>query len=177
MFKIFSSSGLPAVDEAFAARRPVLDGLKSRLLRITKNTPMKYLITTIAAVVLVGCGRFENSTPASDTKPELKSSKQTDDSGQYIMSEPGTQGGVFSSTLKADGSFLGVTVTSSSEDNPIIGSWKAEGELLILEGTNKKDSEATKIKFNKTTGRVISVNIGGNKVPTEELDRLIVKKS
>ena len=54
MFKIFSSSGLPAVDEAFAARRPVLDGLKSRLLRITKNTSMKYLITTIAAVVLVG---------------------------------------------------------------------------------------------------------------------------
>ena len=50
MFKIFSSSGLPAVDEAFAARRPVLDGLKSRLLRITKNTSMKYLITTIAAV-------------------------------------------------------------------------------------------------------------------------------
>ena len=93
------------------------------------------------------------------------------------MSEPGTQGGVFSSTLKADGSFLGVTVTSRSEDNPIIGSWKAEGELLILEGTNKKDSEATKIKFNKTTGKVISVNIGGNKVPTEELDRLIVKKS
>ena len=37
MFKIFSSSGLPAVDEAFAARRPVLDGLKSRLLRITKK--------------------------------------------------------------------------------------------------------------------------------------------
>ena len=177
MFKIFSSSGLPAVDEAFAARRPVLDGLKSRLLRITKKTSMKYLITTIAAVVLVGYGRFENSTPASDTKPELKSSKQTDDSGQYIMSEPGTQGGVFSSTLKADGSFLGVTVTSRSEDNPIIGSWKAEGELLILEGTNKKDSEATKIKFNKTTGKVISVNIGGNKVPTEELDRLIVKKS
>ena len=77
---------------------------------------MKYLITTIAAVVLVGCGRFENST-ASDTKPELKSSKQTDDSGQYIMSEPGTQGGVFSSTLKADGSFLGVTVTPRSEDD------------------------------------------------------------
>ena len=33
MFKIFSSSGLPAVDEAFAARRPVLDGLESVCLR------------------------------------------------------------------------------------------------------------------------------------------------
>ena len=135
------------------------------------------LLTTITAVLLVECGRFANSAPSSDAKPELKSSKPTDDSGNYIMFEPGTQGGVFSLTLKADGSFLGVTVTPRSKDNPIIGSWKAEGELLILEGTNKKDSEATKIKFNKTTGKVVSVNIGGNKVPTEELDRLIVKKS
>jgi len=138
---------------------------------------MKHLLISIATVLLVGCGRFDNSTPASDSKPDLKSSKQTDDSGKYIMSEPGTQGGVFSLTLKADGSFLGVTVTPRSEDNPIIGSWKAEGELLILEGTNKKDSEATKIKFNKTTGKVVSVNIGGKEVSTEELDRLLVKKS
>ena len=93
------------------------------------------------------------------------------------MSEPGTQGGVFSSTLKADGSFLEVTVTPRSEDNPIIGSWKAEGELLILEGTTEKKSEAIKIKFNKTTGKVASVNLGGKEVPTEELDRLAVKKS
>ena len=109
---------------------------------------MKLLLTTIAAVVLVGCGRFENSAPSSDAKPELKSSKPTDDSGNYIMFEPGTQGGVFSLTLKPDGSFHGVTVTPRAKGDPIIGSWKAEGELLILEGTNKKDSEATKIKFN-----------------------------
>jgi hypothetical protein len=68
-------------------------------------------------------------------------------------------------------------LTPRSKDNPIIRSWKAEGELLILEGTNKKYSEATKIKFNKITGKVVSVNIGGKEVPTEELDRLIVKKS
>ena len=138
---------------------------------------MKNLLITIAAVLFVGCGRFENSTPTSDAKPELKSPKPTDDSGNYIMSESGTQGGVFSLTLKADGYFHGVTVTPRSKDNPIIGSWKAEGELLILEGTNKKDSEATKIKFNKITGKVVSVNIGGKEVPTEELDRLTVKKS
>jgi len=30
---------------------------------------MKYLITTIAAVVLVGCGRFENSATAPEAKP------------------------------------------------------------------------------------------------------------
>ena len=135
------------------------------------------LLTTIAAVVLVGCGRFENSAPSSDAKPELKPSKPTDDSGNYIMFEPGTQGGVFSLTLKPDGSFHGVTVTPRAKGDPIIGSWKAEGELLILEGTNKKDSEATKIKFNKTTGKVVSVNFGGKVVPTEELDLLKVKKS
>tara|TARA_B100001250_G_scaffold266769_1_gene230108 strand:+ start:71 stop:490 length:420 start_codon:yes stop_codon:yes gene_type:complete len=139
---------------------------------------MKHLLlTTIAAVVLVGCGRFENSAPLSDAKPELKSSKPTDDSGNYIMFEPGTQGGVFSLTLKPDGYFHGVTVTPRTKGDPIIGSWKAEGELLILEGTNKKDSEATKIKFNKTTGKVVSVNSGGKVVPTEELDLLKVKKS
>ena len=70
---------------------------------------MKQILITIAAVLLVGCGRFENLAPSSDAKPELKPSKPTDDSGNYIMSEPGTQGGVFSLTLKAGGSFLGVT--------------------------------------------------------------------
>jgi len=48
---------------------------------------------------------------------------------------------------------------------------------LILEGRNKKDSEVTKIKFNKTTGKVVSVNLGGKEVPTEELDLLKVKKN
>ena len=93
------------------------------------------------------------------------------------MFEPGTQGAAFSLILKPDGAFQGDTLASRDTGDPIIGSWKAGGELLILEGTNKKDSEATKIKFNKTTGKVISVNIGGNKVPTAELDRLIVKRA
>ena len=93
------------------------------------------------------------------------------------MSEPGTQGAVFSLTLKSDGAFQGFTLTSRDTGNPIIGSWKAKGELLILEGRNKKDSEVTKIKFNKTTGKVVSVNLGGKEVPTEELDLLKVKKS
>ena len=138
---------------------------------------MKHLLITIAAVVLVGCGRFEKSASSSDAKPELKSSKPTDDSGNYIMSEPGTQGAVFSLTLKSDGTFQGVTLATRDTGDPIIGSWKAEGELLILEGTNKKDSEETKIKFNKTTGKVVSVNFGGKVVPKEELDLLKVKKS
>ena len=99
---------------------------------------MKHILITIAAVLFVGCGRFENSAPSSDAKPELKSSKPTDDSGNYIMSEPGTQGAAFSLTLKSDGTFQGVTLATRDTGDPIIGSWKAEGELLILEGTKKK---------------------------------------
>ena len=87
MFKIFSSSGLPAVDEAFAARRPVLDGLKSRLLRITKNTSMKYLITTIAAVLMMGCGGAEEPIPQTDTKP-------TEPDTDVAKSEPPTAQGI-----------------------------------------------------------------------------------
>ena len=94
-----------------------------------------------------------------------------------MMSEPGTQGAVFSLTLKSDGAFQGVTLASRDTGDPIIGSWKAEDELLILEGTKKNDSEVTKIKFNKSTGKVVSVNSGGKEVPTEELDLLKVKKS
>ena len=138
---------------------------------------MKHILITIVAVVLVGCGESQQSGPSSDAKPELKSSKPTDDSGNYIMSEPGTQGAVFSLTLKSDGAFQGVTLASRDTGDPIIGSWKAEGELLILEGTNKKDSVVTKIKFNKTTGKVVSVKSGGKEVPKEELDLLKVKKN
>ena len=139
---------------------------------------MKHLLlTTIAAVVLVGCGRFENSAPSSDAKPELKSSKPTDDSGNYIMFEPGTQGAAFSLILKSDGAFQGVTLVSRDTGDPIIGSWEVDGELLVCEGSAGKSTEKTVIKFNKTTGKVVSVNSGGKEVPTEELDLLKVKKN
>tara|TARA_A100001037_G_C14582063_1_gene384918 strand:- start:205 stop:411 length:207 start_codon:yes stop_codon:yes gene_type:complete len=37
----------------------------------------------------IGCGRFENSAPVTNAKPELKSAKTIDDSGNYIMPEQG----------------------------------------------------------------------------------------
>ena len=118
---------------------------------------MKYLITAIAAVVLVGCGESQQSAPSSDAKPELKSSKPTDDSGNYIMFEPGTQGAAFSLTLKSDGTFQGVTLASRDTGDPIIGSWKVDGELLVCEGSAGKPTEKTVIKFNKTTGRLNAI--------------------
>ena len=64
-----------------------------------------------AALLLLG-GGFVNLAPATNAKPDLKLSKPTDDSGNCTMSEPGTQGGVFSLTLKPDGSFPEVTCSS-----------------------------------------------------------------
>tara|TARA_Y100001933_G_scaffold186459_1_gene185436 strand:+ start:3475 stop:3891 length:417 start_codon:yes stop_codon:yes gene_type:complete len=138
---------------------------------------MKQLLITIAALVLVGCGESQQSGPSSDAKPELESSKPTDDSGNYIMFEPGTQGAAFSLILKPDGAFQGVTLASRDTGDPIIGSWKVDGELLVCEGSAGKSTEKTVIKFNKTTGKVVSVNSGGKEVPTEELDLLKVKKN
>ena len=73
------------------------------------------------------------------------------------MSEPGTQGAAFSLTLKSDGTFQGVTLASRDTGDPIIGSWKVDGELLVCEGSAGEPTEKTVIKFNKTTGRLNAV--------------------
>ena len=69
-------------------------GKLNSISRAGKEMPIKDLIPEGED----GLYLKKNSTPTSDAKPELKSSKPTDDSGNYIMSEPGTQGGVFSLT-------------------------------------------------------------------------------
>ena len=124
---------------------------------------MKQLLITIAVILVSACGRFENSKP------------ETDASENYIMSET-EKGVLLNLTLNPNGSFSGISSTSTPEDK-LIGNWKPEGELLILEGTTAKTSEAIKIKFNKTTGEVSSVNSGGKEVPIEELAQLTVKKN
>jgi len=124
---------------------------------------MRQLLITIAVILVSACGRFENSKP------------ETDASENYIMSET-EKGVLLNLTLNPNGSFSGISSTSTPEDK-LIGNWKPEGELLILEGTTAKTSEAIKIKFNKTTGEVSSVNSGGKEVPIEELAQLTVKKN
>ena len=124
---------------------------------------MRQLLITIAVILVSACGRFENSKP------------ETDASENYIISET-EKGVLLNLTLNSNGSFSGISSTSTPEDK-LIGNWKPEGELLILEGTTAKTSEAIKIKFNKTTGEVSSVNSGGKEVPIEELAQLTVKKN
>ena len=85
-----------------------------------------------------GAGRQGNRLEAPDAKPEFKSSASPDYSGTYTLTNSYT-GDALTIELKTDGSFLIPPVGSSDK---LIGSWKAENELLILEGATEKNSEA-----------------------------------
>ena len=107
---------------------------------------MKHLLlTTIAAVVLVGCG----SVP--------------DYSGSYIMN---VSVGSIRFELKPDGSFIGIP---DDEDDKAIGRWKVDGELLVCKGTIEKSSDQLTIKFNKRTFELISLAENGKEVPLERM--------
>ena len=108
---------------------------------------MKHLLlTTIAAVVLVGCGSEPNY------------------SGNYTLGPAGEQLAV---ELKPDGSFIGTP--QDKPDEHAIGSWEVEGDLLVCEGTTtEKRPEKIVIKFNKTTLKVISISINGREAPIEQ---------
>ena len=137
------------------------------------NTPLGYAI---------GKGRTETADllrkHGAKTGEELKSSVSTDDLETYTLSEP--EGTISTLVINPDGSFresLGFRAEAKRPENTLIGSWKIEGELLVLEGTTELDSKQTIIKFNKTTGKIVSINSNGNEVPTEELGRLTIKKN
>ena len=137
---------------------------------------MRQLIVTIVAVVLVGCGEPQQTTPPqTDTKPtepdtdvaksEPSTAKETDYSGKYTLSIT-ERGMVLNFELKPDGSFFGKS--SMDEGDDLIGSWKVEGELLVSEGTSEKSSQVIIVKFNKKTGKVESMNVDGNEMPIED---------
>jgi len=137
---------------------------------------MRQLIVTIVAVVLVGCGEPQQTTPPqTDTKPtepdtdvaksEPSTAKETDYSGKYTLSIA-ERGMVLNFELNPDGSFFGKS--SMDEGDDLIGSWKVEGELLVSEGTSEKSSQVIIVKFNKKTGKVESMNVDGNEMPIED---------
>ena len=117
---------------------------------------MKHILITIVAVLLWGCG----SSPVH--------------SGKYTMTKNESGEGDLTFELKPDGSFL--LEPKDEPDDKLIGSWKVEGEMLVLEGTSEKTSQQLKIKFNKSTGKVDSVTSGNIEVPKDQLDGTIVKK-
>ena len=115
---------------------------------------MKYLITTIVAVVLVGCGQKSNIS-VSDAEKTPKTSESTDYSGTYTLSIPGRRDAQLSFELKSDGSFIGKS--SMKPVDVLIGSWKVDDELLVCEGSEGESTEKVVIKFNKTTGRLNAI--------------------
>ena len=68
---------------------------------------MKYLITTIVAVLLVGCGESQQSTPTPEAKTVKPADEATDYSGTYTLSIPGRGDAQLSFELNSDGSFIG----------------------------------------------------------------------
>ena len=77
---------------------------------------MKYLITTIAAVVLVGCGEAQQSTPTPEAKTVKPAAEATDYSGTYTLSLPRDGGAQLRFELNSDGSFIG----TNSNLSPLI---------------------------------------------------------
>ena len=139
---------------------------------------MKHLLlTTIAAVVLVGCGESQQSAPPPETKPVEPAAEATDHSGTYSLSIDGLPR--MTLELKTDGSFI--WTSSSREEDRAVGSWKVEGELLICEGTTEKRSAKIGIKFNKTSGKLNTMSKRGIEMPIEHAipkgaDGIYVKK-
>ena len=152
---------------------------------------MRQLIVTIVAVVLVGCGEPQQTTPPqADTKPTepdtdvAKSGpstvKEPDYSGKYTLSIA-ERGMELNFELKPDGSFFG-RQSNGDEDDVLIGSWKVEGELLVSESKSTKSSNVIIVKFNKKTGKLESLNRDGNELPIKDLitegeDGLYFKKN
>ena len=138
---------------------------------------MKQLLITIAALVLVGCGESQQSAPSSEAKTVKPAAEATDHSGTYILSNADKY--KITLNLKTDGFFTGML--KGLEGDKVIGSWKAEGELLICEGTTEKSSKILVFKFNKTTWKWISLSADGEEMPIEDIitegeDGLYLKK-
>ena len=108
---------------------------------------MKHLLlTTIAAVLLVGCA----------SEPEYSES--------YSLTVEGT---TIRFQLKSDGSFIG---SPEGVNDDAVGTWKVEGDLLVCEGTTARNSNQITVKFDKTTFKLISLAENGEEEP---LDRMI----
>ena len=115
---------------------------------------MKQLLITIAAVVLVGCGETQQSTPTPEAKTVKPADEATDYSGTYTLSIPGRGDAQLSFELNSDGSFIG---KSSMKQGVLNGSWKVDDDLLVCEGSEGESTEKVVIKFNKTTGRLNAI--------------------
>ena len=109
---------------------------------------MKHLLlTTIAAILLIGCV----SSP--------------DHSGTYTLSDL-KKDMVLTFELKPDGSFI--VMAEGMTDDAAVGTWKVEGDLLVGEGASKRTKREMVMKFNKTTLKLTSLSLNGREAPIDK---------
>ena len=138
---------------------------------------MKHLlITTIAAVLLVGCGEAQQSAPPVETKtavpvaktppPERKS--EPDYSGNYVatIKSPGGEEATIELKTKPDNSFVGIK--SDEENNNLTGKMVVEGNLLVFAGFFEGGDEGA-IKIDKTTLKLVELSSKGRIAPLDQL--------
>jgi hypothetical protein len=116
----------------------------------TKGKTMKKIITTIAVVILVGCG------PAPSTESAYL--------GDYSLTLPKE---TITLKLGSDDSF---SLAGLGREN-IVGAWKEKGDLLVCEGSTKQDSDRITLKFDKQTFKLISLAKNGREAPLSEWTR------
>ena len=100
---------------------------------------MKQILITIAALVLVGCGESQQSTPASETKPEAATAKAPD-----ISIHQATKEGNIEAVKQHLAAGTDVNAKNISGQTPLHCSWTKEvTELLIAKGADVhvKDKE------------------------------------
>ena len=105
------------------------------------------LLTTIAAVLLVGCA----------SEPEY--------SGSYSLTV--VEGTAIRFQLKSDGLFIG---SPEGVNDDAVGTWKVEGDLLVCEGTlANNNSKQITVKFDKSTFKLISLAENGEEAPVDKM--------
>ena len=140
---------------------------------MTKNL----LLTTIAAVLLVGCHEAQQSTPPVETKtaepvaetppPERKS--EPDYSGNYIATIKSSLNGeeaTIELKTKPDNSFVGIK--SDEENNNLTGKLIIEDNLLVFAGFFEGGDEGA-IKIDKTTLKLVELSSKGRIAPLDQI--------
>ena len=138
---------------------------------------MKHLLlTTIAAVVLVGCGEVQPLTPPAESIPAVPVAEapppepepKPDYSGTYLatIQSPGGGEATIEIKMKPDNTFVGIK--SDEQNNQLAGKLSVEGNLLVFAGVFEGGDEGA-IKLDKTTLKLVELSSQGRIAPLDQM--------